>query len=195
MFTGLVRTQGIVESLRRSPSPQLVVRSNTLRPKVGDSVAVDGVCLTVARRAAGRLTFDLLAETLRATTLGRCRPGDHVNLEPALRMGDPVGGHWVLGHVDGVGTVVRRAQGKAGLALTVAVPKRLRRYLAPKGAVTIDGVSLTIAPQRSRVGFTVFLIPHTARATTLGAKRPGDPVNLEADPIARYAAAAIDAVR
>ena len=187
MFTGLIRHRGIVESFRRRPSPRLVVRAPGLWARRGDSLAVDGVCLTVTRRAGARLTFDLLAETLRVTTLGRRRPGDRVNLEPALRVGDAVGGHWVLGHVDGLGRVIRRQPTSAGLTLTIAAPPAVRRYLAPKGAVAVDGVSLTVGPRLSRRRFTVFLIPHTAAATTLGARHPGDTVNLEVDPIARYA--------
>lgn len=199
MFTGVIRARGVVVSLRRALSPRLVLRVAGLRARVGDSVAVDGVCLTVARRAGlpagqagARLTFDLLAETLRATTLGRRRPGDRVNLEPALRLGDPVGGHWVLGHVDGVGRLVRRRPTAAGLAVVIAAPPSLRRYLAPKGAIAVDGVSLTLGPRRPGRTFTVFLIPQTVAATTLARKQPGDLVNLEADPIARYV---VDAAR
>lgn len=187
MFTGLIRHRGTIEAVRRPPAPRLVLQAPGLRLRRGDSVAVDGVCLTVARRSGARLTFDLLAETLRVTTLGRRRPGDRVNLEPALRVGDTVGGHWVLGHVDGVGRVVGRRATSAGLALTIAAPPAVRRYLAPKGAVAVDGVSLAVGPRLTRGGFTVFLIPHTAAATTLGSRRPGDTVNLEIDPIARYA--------
>ncbi len=192
MFTGIIRQRGVVEAVRQQPAPRLVLRVPGLRARRGDSVAVDGVCLTVTRRAGARFTFDLLAETLRVTTLGRRRPGDRVNVEPALRVGDTVGGHWVLGHVDGVGRVAHRQPTPAGLTLTITAPPAVRRYLAPKGSVAVDGVSLTIGPRLTRGGFTVFLIPHTAAVTTLGSRRPGDPVNLEVDPIARYA---IDAVR
>lgn len=187
MFTGLIRHRGTVAEIQRRPSPRLVLRAPGLRVRRGDSLAVDGVCLTVTRRTGPRVTFDLLAETLRVTTLGRRRPGDPVNVEPALRVGDAVGGHWVFGHVDGVGRVLRRSPGSAGLTVTIAAPPAVRRYLAPKGAVAVDGVSLTVGPRLTRQGFTVFLIPHTAAATTLGTRRPGDVVNLEVDPIARYA--------
>lgn len=203
MFTGIIRHHGVVDALQVTPSPMLVLRVPGLRARRGDSVAVDGVCLTVTRRtgpatprgagpaeprgAGPRLTFDLLAETLRVTTLGRRRPGDRVNVEPALRVGDTLGGHWVLGHVDGVGRVVRRASSPGGLTLTIAAPAAVRRLLAPKGSIAVDGVSVTVGPRVARGTFTVFLIPHTAAVTTLGTRRPGDLVNLESDPIARYA--------
>lgn len=195
MFTGIIRHRGVVEALRVTPSPMLVLRVPGLRARRGDSVAVDGVCLTVTRRtgpatlrgAGPRLTFDLLAETLRVTTLGRRRSGGRVNVEPALRVGDALSGHWVLGHVDGVGRVVRRASSPGGLTLTITAPRPVRRCLAPKGSIAVDGVSLTVGPRVTRGAFTVFLIPHTAAVTTLGTRRPGDLVNLESDPIARYA--------
>ncbi|OGX38519.1 MAG: riboflavin synthase subunit alpha [Omnitrophica WOR_2 bacterium RIFCSPHIGHO2_02_FULL_68_15] len=187
MFTGMIRHRGVVDALRLTPSPRLVLRAPGLRARRGDSVAVDGVCLTVTRRVGPRLTFDLLAETLRVTTLGRRRPGDRVNLEPALRLGDALGGHWVLGHVDGVGRVTRRVPSTGGLTVTITAPPAVRRLLAPKGSIAVDGVSLTVGPRMAAGAFAVFLIPHTAAATTLGTRRPGDLVNLEGDPIARYA--------
>lgn len=177
-------------ALEQRPRPRLVVQAPRLTVRRSDNVAVDGVCLTVAGRRRGALVFDLLGETLRVTTLGRRRPGDRVNLEPALRVGDPVGGHFVLGHVDGVGQVVGRRQTAAGIVLTVAAPAAVRPSLAPKGAITVDGVSLTVGPRVARGQFTVHLIPETVAQTTLGARRPGDRVNLEVDPLARYAATA-----
>ena len=193
MFTGIIRQQGIVVSLTRSRRPQLVVAVRGIRTsrafRRGDSVAVDGICLTVVRCARQHVTFDLLPETLRATTLGVRRAGDRVNLEPSLRMGDQISGHWVMGHVDGIGRVVRRRRGSSWIALVIEVPVAFRPYVAPKGSVAVDGVSLTVGPRVAQSAFTIFLIPHTTAATTLGARRPGDVVNLEADPMARYAVA------
>lgn len=177
--------------MRRKPSPQMIVEIPRLAARRGDSLAINGVCLTVAVRSRSLFTFDLLAETLRSTTFGSHRPGDRVNVEPALKVGDPLGGHLVLGHVDGVGRVVARRSSPSGLALTMRAPLGIRRYLAPKGAIAVDGVSLTVGPRIARGRFTVHLIPETVAQTTLGARRPGDSVNLEVDPIARYAAAAM----
>jgi len=195
MFTGIIRHRGTVVSLTRLPSQRLVVTVPRLTARRGDSVAVDGVCLTVAGHREGGLVFDLLGETLRTTTLGARRPGDRVNVEPALKAGGVIGGHLVLGHVDAVGRVVRRRRAPAGIALTIAAPRAVRRYLAPKGAVAVDGVSVTLDARVTRGEFTIHLIPHTAAVTTLGSREPGDRVNLEADPIARYVVAVVDGAR
>lgn len=210
MFTGIIRHHGTVVSVIRSPHARLVVAIPRLLARGGlpravrrgDSVAVNGICLTVTQVQRGRVAFDLLAETWRATTIGSWRAGDRVHVEPALRVGDQVGGHWVMGHVDGVGRVLRHHSGPGGITLTIAAPPTVRPSLAPKGAIAVDGVSLTVGPRLSRVvwrglsrvvwrgltraAFTVFLVPHTAAATGLGARRPGDRVNLEMDPMARY---------
>ena len=177
MFTGIVRELGRVESFEDG---RLVVESR-IEPEPGDSVAVDGVCLTVVAAAGGRLTFDVVPES-RA----RSKPfaGD-VNLEPALRAGDPLGGHLVQGHVDGVGVVRAVYPEGEGARVTIAAPPELMRYCAEKGSIAVDGVSLTIAAV-ARDAFTVALVPHTARATTLGRVRPGVEVNLEADVLAKY---------
>ncbi len=196
MFTGIIRAVGIVEVAASGPHSHLVVRSRRrLTARAGDSVAVHGVCLTVTRTHRGRLHFDMVEETRRATTLGHYRAGARVNLESALVVGDSVGGHWVLGHVDGVGRVVGRRQTPTGVSLTIAPPAFLRRFLAPKGAITVDGVSLTVGPGITRGAFTVHLVPYTLGHTTLGALRRGDRVNLEVDPLARYVVAAIDGRR
>src|SRR3989338_7444153 len=173
MFTGIIRHRGAVEQMTRSPSPRLVIRARGLRARRGDSVAVDGVCLTVAARSSGRLVFDLLGETLRATTLAYRKLGDRVNLEPSLRLGDQVGGHWVMGHVDGVGTVERVTRTSAGLTMVIRVPKLIRGYLAPQGGVWGEGAGGGAGP---------------------GGRRPGagggpnyDPRGKEADPALRGA--------
>jgi len=152
---------------------------------IGDSVAIDGCCLTVVSAGDGALEFVAVAETLRRTTLGDLSAGDRVNVEPAMRMGDRLGGHWVQGHVDGVGEVAAIAPDGDGVRVTFSAPEAVARYTIEKGSVTVAGVSLTVAAYDDH-GFTVALIPHTAEMTTLGTKRPGDPVNIEVDVIAKY---------
>ena len=153
--------------------------------RVGESVAVSGVCLTVVRADARGFEAEVSPETLRCTILGDLRPGEPVNLERALRLSDRLGGHVVTGHVDGVGRIATRRQEGNTHVLTVAVPENLRRYLIPKGSVAVDGVSLTVNAVLPE-GFSVAIIPHTARLTTLGHKRAGDRVNLEMDLIGKY---------
>jgi riboflavin synthase len=173
MFTGIVRERGRVVTFEDG---RLVVES-TLAPERGDSVAVDGVCLTVVDRSDGRLAFDVVAETL-----ARTKPfGAEVNLEPALRAGDPLGGHYVQGHVDGVGRV-RSADGDR---LVIEASPAVLRYCVEKGSIAVDGVSLTIAALHEDT-FEVALVPHTLAATTLGSLERGDRVNLEADVLAKY---------
>jgi riboflavin synthase len=173
VFTGIVQERGRVDSFDQG---RLVVAS-TLSPAVGDSVAVDGVCLTVVNVDNGTLAFDVVDETL-----SRVKPfGAEVNLEPALRAGDPLGGHYVQGHVDGVG----RLRSFDEARLVVEAPPELLRYAVEKGSIAIDGVSLTISALHEDA-FEVALVPHTLEATTLGALRPGDPVNLEVDVLAKY---------
>ena len=148
-------------------------------------MAISGVCLTVVAAGPGRLAFDLAEETLRVTTLGGLSPGDPVNLERPLRLDDRLGGHLVLGHVDGVGEVAGVRPEGEGARLDVSVPARLRPLLIPKGSVAIDGVSLTVAALEDDA-FGVALIPHTLAVTTLGRRRRGDAVNLEMDVIGKY---------
>lgn len=174
MFTGIVQEKARVASFA---DRRLVVESS-LEAEIGESVAVAGVCLTVVDRRDGTLSFDVVEET-RA----RAKPfGGEVNVEPSLRAGDPMGGHVVQGHVDGVGTV--RALGEDG-RLLVEPPAELLRYIVEKGSIAIDGVSLTIAALHEDA-FEVALVPHTLAATTLGSVAPGDEVNLEADVLAKY---------
>jgi riboflavin synthase len=151
--------------------------------RLGDSVALSGVCCTLVGRDPAR--FRLSAETLRRTWLGAAAPGRRLNLEPALRAGDPLGGHMVQGHVDAVGRVLTAIDAAAGGELQVAVPAELRRFCVEKGSLTIDGVSLTIARLESE-SVWIAVIPHTAQVTTLGQARVGDPVNLEADVFGKY---------
>lgn len=184
MFTGIVREVGTVEAVEDAGADaRLRVRApeTAATTAVGDSVSVSGVCLTAVAAADGSLAFDVVSETQRRTTIGRLGPGDSVNLEPALRAGEPLGGHIVQGHVDGVGRV-RRVDVEG---LEVEAPPELLRYLVEKGSVAVEGVSLTIAALTAD-GFTVALVPHTVQATTLGALAEGDEVNLEADVLAKH---------
>jgi riboflavin synthase len=152
---------------------------------VGDSVAVDGCCLTIARTDGTVLEFNAVAETLRRTTLGELARGHRVNLEPALRLGDRMGGHWVQGHVDGVGEVARVEEEGEARNVTFAAPSEVMRYAVEKGSVCVAGVGLTITGL-DETSFSVSLVPHTLEVTTLGRLEPGDRVNLEADVLAKY---------
>ena len=191
MFTGLVVERGrLIED--PVPSGQGGVRlvighSPELgeRLSIGASLAVCGVCLTVTEQGPDRVKVELSPETLTRTTLGRLRGGDPVNLEPALRMGDPLGGHMVQGHVDGTARVVDRHDLSEHRVLAFEVPEDLTPFLVEKGSITVDGVSLTVSalyPDR----FEVALIPHTLEMTTLSRLAPGDPVNLEVDVLGKY---------
>jgi len=177
MFTGLVREVGTVVSYEEG---RLVVRCRT-EAALGDSVGLNGVCLTVVGAGAGTLTFDVVPETR-----SRAKPfRGQVNVEPALRAGEPLGGHYVQGHVDGVGTVGSVAAEGGGVRLTIEAPPELLRHCVEKGSVAVDGVSLTVAAV-SGTGFEVALVPHTLAETTLADLGPGDAVNLETDVLAKY---------
>jgi riboflavin synthase len=152
---------------------------------VGDSIAINGTCLTVIQREGSELTFEAVPETLSRTNLGELQPGSAVNLERALAATGRLAGHIVQGHVDGVGTIQAIVPEQDSWRMTVAVPPPLRRYLVEKGSVAMDGISLTVA-SLTEEGFTVAIIPHTWQATTLHARRPGDRVNLETDVLAKY---------
>lgn len=180
MFTGIVEELGSVVSFA---GDRLRISCTTVveGAELGDSTAVDGCCLTVVDRGPGWWEADVSAETRARTTLGRRRPGDPVNLERPVRLVDRLGGHLVQGHVDAVGTVLAPAPD-----LAVSLPADLARYVVEKGSITVDGVSLTVVEAGSDA-FTVALIPHTAEATTLGRRQPGDHVNLEVDVMAKYA--------
>jgi riboflavin synthase len=177
MFTGIVRERGRVNSF---DGGRLVVESR-IDAEVGDSVSVDGVCLTVAETRNGTLSFDVMVETLSRAKLF----GAQVNLEPALRAGDPLGGHYVQGHVDGVGHVRSVEPEGEGRRVWIDTEPNLLRYLVEKGSITVDGVSLTVA-KLDQAGFSVALVQHTLAATTLGALAPGDNLNLETDVLAKY---------
>lgn len=189
MFTGIIKAVGVIESLRSQGGDlRLAVRAPDLpwaEQATGDSIAVNGACLTITDLLPEGFTADVSAETRAVTTLGDVSTGDPVNLELALAAGDRLGGHLVSGHVDGVGTI-RRVERQAGsLRLTIELPPEYRRYLAKKGSVCVDGVSLTINEVSDR-SFEVNIIPHTAGNTIVGGYRPGSRVNIEVDLVARY---------
>jgi riboflavin synthase alpha subunit len=188
VFTGIVRERGRVALVRANGGGvRLEIEAPATAPltALGDSVAVDGVCLTAVAVSGDRLAFDAVPETLSRTALARLEPGLAVNVEPALRAGEPLGGHYVQGHVDSVGRVRSSEPEGVGRRVWVDAPQELLRYAVEKGSVTVDGVSLTVA-ELDEHGFAVALIPHTLAATTLGELEPGREVNLEADVLAKY---------
>jgi riboflavin synthase alpha subunit len=190
MFTGLVREIGRIEALhRRGGLTQIVVAAprSASHLQIGDSLAVNGICLTVTALQGPRLIVEAAPETYRITTLRRWRAGDRLHLEPSLRLGDDLGGHLVLGHVDGMGRILQRHHRGGSLLLQIGVPAPLVRYLLPKGSVAVDGVSLTVDGGPFRDRFTVNLIPHTLSSTCLGLRRPPDAVNLEMDVLVKAA--------
>ena len=194
MFTGIIQEIGAIQRIetrvgagaaedrRIEVSFAAIARE---RLNLGDSICVDGVCLTVAALGVTSFHADVSGETLRITTLGAKPAGARVNLEPALRAGDALGGHWVSGHVDGVAEVLATASDARSLRVEFAAPKALARYIARKGSVTLDGVSLTVN-EVNGVKFSVNLIPHTLEVTTFGTLAAGARVNLEIDLLARY---------
>ena len=189
MFTGIVRERGRVAAAERNGDGlrlrvEAAETASTAAP--GDSVSVSGVCLTVTAATNGSLAFDAVPETIARTNLGRLAAGAEVNLEPALRAGEPLGGHFVQGHVDGTARVERLEPEGAGARLTLALPPDLLRYCVEKGSIALDGVSLTIAALRND-GIEIALVPFTLEHTTLAAAAPGDELNVEVDLLAKYA--------
>jgi riboflavin synthase len=193
MFTGIIQAIGRVQSAEaRGGDLRLVIDSTTLAQRVsanrlaiGESVAVNGVCLTVLEPDEGVLRFDVSLESLEKTTLGELQAGSRVNLESALCVGDPLGGHIVSGHIDGVAVVTAVAEDARSLRVELEVPAELALYVAPKGSVALDGVSLTVNAVDGR-RFGINLIPHTLEMTTFAALAPGRRLNFEVDTIARY---------
>jgi riboflavin synthase len=188
MFTGIVREVGRVVSVEGGDvGRSLVVEApaTAADAAVGDSVAIGGVCLTAESVEDGRIRFHAVAETLRRTRLGGLTEGADVNVEPALRAGEPLGGHYVQGHVDGLGAIGSVEAEGEGLRVVVEAPPELLRYCVEKGSIAVDGVSLTVA-ELLEDAFAVALVPHTLEATTLRDLAPGQPVNLEVDVLAKY---------
>ncbi|WP_182879090.1 MULTISPECIES: riboflavin synthase [unclassified Microbispora] len=188
MFTGIVEELGEVVALESlGDSARLTVRGPVVTgdARHGDSIAVDGVCLTVAGAEGDSFAADVMKETLARSALGALRPGSRVNLERAVRADQRLGGHIVQGHVDGTGEVLSREPGEHWEVVRISLPAGLARYVVEKGSIAVDGVSLTVAAV-SDDSFAVSLIPTTLELTTLGRKQPGEPVNLEVDVIAKY---------
>ena len=188
MFTGIVRERGrLVSRNGGADGVELLVEApqTAAGTHAGDSVALDGVCLTATDVSDGRIAFHAVPETLARSTLAALEPGAELNVEPALRAGEPLGGHYVQGHVDGVGRVTDARPEGDGLRLRLDIPPELLRYCVPKGSIAVQGVSLTIAGLDDQ-GVEIALVPHTLAATTLAALRPGAEVNLEVDVLAKY---------
>ena len=193
MFTGIVKEIGTVLSVKRANG---VDRLSVLTPKtapgvsIGESVAINGVCLSVVR-AGSALEFEMIPETRRLTNLANVSAGSRVNVEPSLRLSDRINGHLVLGHVDGLGRVVKQQRQAGQMQLTLEIDGAWRGYLVPKGPVAIDGVSLTVGGRVSGRRFSVFLIPETIGQTILGTRRTGDLVNVEFDYAAKVIAQSV----
>ncbi len=189
MFTGIIQNCGILKKRSvQAGQAQLSFRmtQKEKRPLVsGESIAVNGVCLTVRKPSEQSFEADVIRETLEATTLGRLAAGDRVNLERSLRLGDSLGGHFVTGHVDGIGKILNIERSGRNRTFHLMAPPALLPFIAPKGSVVVEGVSLTVQKVRGNI-FEVGLVPHTLRQTTLSFKKAGNAVNLEADLIARY---------
>ncbi|MGC2425239.1 MAG: riboflavin synthase [Nitrospirota bacterium] len=195
MFTGIIEELGTVKAInkgRESATLEIGAEKVVEGLNLGDSVAVNGVCLTVidfdneqSRRKSNGFTAEVMAETLRKSNLGRLKSGDRVNLERAMRLGDRLGGHLVAGHVDATGTIKSTVREDIATVFTVEAPEDILRYVIEKGSVAIDGISLTVVDYDKK-SFRVSIIPHTASQTTLGFKKSGDTVNLEADMLAKF---------
>jgi riboflavin synthase len=188
VFTGIVRERGRVVSIEGGGEGRRLRVSaphTASTAAVGDSVAISGICLTVVAVADGEVQFDAVVETLRRSSLGRLEPGADVNVEPALRVGEPLGGHFVQGHVDAVGRMRAAEPEGEGRLVRFDAPAAVLRYCVEKGSIAVDGVALTIT-EIDVDGFAVALVPHTLAETTLGTLEPGDEVNLEADVLAKF---------
>lgn len=188
MFTGLVAELGTVQKLaRQGNSYHLTVSAKKIMAnlKIGDSVAVNGACLTVVKMSGDGFTADVMPETVRLTNIGSLNAGDKVNLERTLRLCDGLDGHIVSGHVEGLGTIAAQRNDGIAVVVTIDTPQELLKYIIKKGSIAIDGISLTVTEVTSST-FSVSLIPHTAKETTLGFKTVGDTVNLETDILGKY---------
>ncbi|MDD2620128.1 MAG: riboflavin synthase [Syntrophomonadaceae bacterium] len=188
IFTGIIEELGTIKNLNKGSNSFLLEVKATLvldGVKLGDSIAVNGVCLTVTHYNKDCFTADVMPETVARTTLHQLKKGMPVNLERAVRLGDRMGGHLVQGHVDGVGSILQKEKLDIAIIYRIKAPAGIIKYTVPKGSIAIDGISLTVIDVFPE-SFSVSLIPHTAHLTTLGTKNPGDLVNLESDIIGRY---------
>ena len=188
MFTGIIEGLGTIDTMRPAgQGKRLTIEADYAldQTKIGDSIAVNGACLTVVKINANKFEVDLSPETLAASTFDKARRGDRLNLERAMRLSDRIDGHLVSGHIDGVGFIHQRENMGNAVIVTIAVPGALLRYMIHKGSVAVDGISLTINTCETK-SVTVSIIPHTAKITTIGLKPIGDPVNIETDMIGKY---------
>jgi len=188
MFTGIIEGLGTISAIASSgPGKRLAVESvyQLDQTKIGDSISVSGACLTVVKLEGKRFEVDVSPETLAKTTFGNVKMGDRVNLERALRLSDRIDGHLVSGHTDGLGTLQHREQVGNAIQVTIGASAAITRYIIAKGSVAVDGISLTVNSSGDNE-FAVSIIPHTAKITTIGIKRIGDPVNIETDMIGKY---------
>ena len=188
MFSGIVEEMGAITVLGKTlAGTKLTILASIVMGdlKIGDSVSVNGTCLTVISRSDRDFSVEVSPETLSVTTLGLLNPGTPVNLERAMRLNERIGGHLVAGHVDGIGVIRSRHQDANAIVFAIGAPPEILRYCVAKGSITVDGISLTINDVNEK-GFSVAIIPHTAKVTTLGLKQVNDPVNLESDLIGKY---------
>ncbi len=188
MFTGIVEELGVVKALRRDAgAARLTISASTVLEStaIGDSICVNGVCLTVVEMNRGDFSADVAVETLKVTNLGELKIGAQVNLERALQLSARIGGHLVSGHVDAVGRIREKREEGNGWRIFIDAPASVLRYVIKKGSIAVDGISLTVADVDA-AGFSIAMIPHTAKLTTLGFKKAGDGVNLESDIIGKY---------
>ncbi len=188
MFTGIIEEMGRVETLvRKDKMSRLTIQAQTVMAdlKTGESVTVNGACMTAVELTTTGFSCDVSPESLSLTNLGDLKAGDPVNLERAMRMDDRLGGHMVSGHVEGIGQIIEKSAHENAVMLTIAVPPQVLKYCVPKGSITLDGVSMTINAL-SKTNIKICIIPHTAKMTTLGFKSVGDRVNVESDMIGRY---------
>ena len=188
MFTGIVEEKGIVQSVEKKNnlfSLTIFVKKILKDSKIGDSIAVDGVCLTIVSKRGKTLVFDMMKETIDKTTLQYLKKGSLVNLERSLKFGSRLGGHFVSGHVDDVGVIKKKITLPNYVEFQISMDRKLMHYVVPKGSICIDGISLTIGCVQ-RNYFSVYIIPHTLKMTTLGAKKPLDKINIETDIVAKY---------
>jgi riboflavin synthase len=191
MFTGIVQELGEVAAIKRyGDAARLTIRGSTQGAEPGESIAVNGVCLTVTEIGDGTFAADVMGETLDRSGLGQLTEGAPVNLERSVRLADRLGGHLVQGHVDATATIVSRQQAEHWDQVRISLPGRISRYVVEKGSIAVDGISLTVSalspPEALEQWFEVCLIPETLKRTTFGTKEPGDTVNLEVDVIAKY---------
>jgi riboflavin synthase len=188
MFTGIIEERGTVRGLAvQQDSARIKVAASVVLTdcQVGDSIAVNGVCLTASSFSEDTFTADVMPETLRKTTLNRLKPGDFVNLERALALGDRLGGHMLSGHVDGIGIITEKQREGNAVVFRISAATNILRLLVPKGSIAVDGISLTVATV-AQDSFTLAVIPHTAAVTTLDKKQVGDTINLENDMLGKY---------